>query len=143
MSMVREPGPPPVRPSEPVVRRGRPPARNEIHRAGRLGGMDAGELARRFGTPFYAYDLDVVSRQVAALAAALPPAFDLAYAVKANPNLAVLRHLAGIGLGADVASGGELRHAIRAGIAPDRIVVTEPGKRDEGWRRPSMPACGW
>ena len=46
----------------------------------------------------------------------LPPAFDLAYAVKANPNLAVLRHLTGLGLGADVASGGELRHVLRAGL---------------------------
>jgi diaminopimelate decarboxylase len=131
MSMVREPGPPPVRRSKPVVRRGRPPARNEIHRAGRLGGLDPAALATRFGTPLYAYDLDVVTRQVQALTRALPPAFDLAYAVKANPDLAVLRHLAALGLGADVASAGELRHAVRAGIAPDRIVVTGPGKRDE------------
>ncbi|HEY4189364.1 MAG TPA: hypothetical protein VGM28_03005 [Candidatus Limnocylindrales bacterium] len=131
MSMVREPGPPPMRRAEPVVRRGRPPARNEVHCAGRLGGLDAAALATRFGTPFYAYDLDVVTRQVQALARAMPPAFDLAYAVKANPNLAVLRHLKDLGLGADVASAGELRHAARAGIAADRMVVTGPGKRDE------------
>ncbi len=131
MSLVREPGPPPRRQAVPVVRRGRPPARNEILRNGRLGGHDPATLAERFGTPFYAYDLDVVSRQVAALRAALPDAFDLAYAVKANPNLAVLRHLAGLGLGADVASGGELRHALRAGFDADRIVFTGPGKRDE------------
>ncbi len=36
-----------------------------------------------------------------------------------------------MGLGADVASGGELRHALRAGFSPDRIVITGPGKRDE------------
>lgn len=131
MSMVREPGPPPPGQATPVVRRGRPPARNEILRNGRLGGLRAEDLAERFGTPFYAYDLDVVTRQVEALRAALPPAFDLAYAVKANPNLAVLRHQASLGLGADVASGGELRHVLRAGFAPDRIVFTGPGKRDE------------
>ena len=122
MSISRPPGPPP--------RRGRPPARNEILRNGRLGGVDPGELADRFGTPCYVYDLDVVTRQVEALRAALPDRFDLAYAVKANPLLALLRHLGGLGLGADVASGGELQHAIRAGIPPGRIVFTGPGKRD-------------
>ncbi len=104
---------------------------NEVLRDGRLGGHDPAALAERFGTPFYAYDLDVVTRQVDALRSVLPVAFDLAYAVKANPNLAVLRHVRGLGLGADVASGGELRHVLRAGFAPGRIVFTGPGKRDE------------
>ncbi len=131
MSMVREPGPPPVRVGAPVPRRGRPPSRNEILRSGRLGGQDPAVLAERFGTPFYAYDLDVVTRQVATLRAALPAPFDLAYAVKANPNLAVLRHLSGLGLGADVASGGELRHVLRAGFDAAHVVFTGPGKRDE------------
>jgi diaminopimelate decarboxylase len=131
MSMVREPGPPPARHDAPAVRRGRPPTRNEILRNGRLGGIEPAELAERFGTPFYAYDLDVVGRQASALRAALPARFDLAYAVKANPNLAVLRHLAGLGLGADVASGGELRHVVRAGFAREHVVFTGPGKRDE------------
>ena len=131
MSLARPPGPPPARQPVPPARRGRPPARNEILRRGRLGGEDPSALAARFGTPFYAYDLDVVSGQVAALRAVLPPSFDLAYAVKANPSLAVLRHLAGLGLGADVASGGELRQALRAGIPAARIVFTGPGKRDD------------
>ena len=104
---------------------------NEILRGSRLGGHNPSALAERFGTPFYAYDLDVITRQVVALRSILPAAFDLAYAVKANPNLAVLRHLAGLGLGADVASGGELRHVLRAGFAPERVVLTGPGKRDE------------
>jgi diaminopimelate decarboxylase len=59
---------------------------------------------------------------------------ELAFAVKANPNLAVMRHLAATGLGADVASGGELRHALRAGFGSSRIVFTGPGKRDEELR---------
>ena len=116
MSLVREPGPPPVRRRGARARRGRPPARNEILRDGRLGGIDPAELAERFGTPFYAYDLDVVTRQVEALRGALPDAFDLAYAVKANPNLAVLRHLAGLGLGRGrrVRRGAAARPARRA-----------------------------
>jgi diaminopimelate decarboxylase len=111
-------------------RRGRPPARNEILRGDRLGRMDPAELALRFGTPFYVYDLDVIERQVDALRAALPPVVDIAYAVKANPALAIVAHLGRLGLGADVASGGELATALRAGITADRIVVTGPGKRD-------------
>jgi diaminopimelate decarboxylase len=106
------------------------PARNEILRDGRLGGHDPAALAGRDGTPFFAYDLDVVERQVTALRDVLPPAFDLAYAVKANPNLAIVHHLGRLGVGADVASGGELGHVRRAGIAPDRVVFTGPGKRD-------------
>ncbi|MBA3876985.1 MAG: hypothetical protein C0498_08620 [Anaerolinea sp.] len=112
-------------------RRGRPPARNEILRAGRLGGMDPEGLAGQFGTPLYVYDLDVVSRQVAALRAVLPPSFELAYALKANPALGVVAHLAELGLGADVASGGELATALRAGIPAPVIVMTGPGKRDD------------
>ena len=93
---------------DPSPRRGRPPARNEILRGARLGGMAPDDLADRYGTPLYIYDLDVIERQVASLRACLPPAVDLAYAVKANPALAVVAHLGGLGLGADVASGGEL-----------------------------------
>ncbi len=111
-------------------RRGRPPVRNEILRAGRLGGLSPGELAERFGTPLYVYDFDVIERQATALQAVLPPVAELAYAVKANPALAVIGHLGRLGLGADVASGGELEAVRRAGIAPDRIVMTGPGKRD-------------
>lgn len=111
-------------------RRGRP-ARNEILRAGRFGGLAPGELAERFGTPLYVYDLDVIDRQVAGLRAALPPRAELAYAVKSNPALAVVTHLGRLGLGADVASEGELATALRARIAPERIVMTGPGKRDD------------
>jgi diaminopimelate decarboxylase len=115
-------------------RRGRPPARNEILRGGRLGGLEADDLAARFGTPLYVYDLDVVDRQVAALRSCLPGVVDLAYAVKANPALAVIAHLGRLGLGADVASGGELAAVKRAGIEPGRIVMTGPGKRDDELR---------
>jgi diaminopimelate decarboxylase len=111
-------------------RRGRPAARNEILRAGKLGGVDPEDLAERFGTPLFVYDFDVVTRQVEALRAVLPPSFELAYALKANPALGVVAHLGGLGLGADVASGGELATALQAGIAADGIVMTGPGKRD-------------
>jgi diaminopimelate decarboxylase len=107
-----------------------PPVRNEILQGDRLGGLDPADLAARFGTPYYVYDLDVIERQVHALREAMPPVVDIAYAVKANPSLAIVAHLGRLGLGADVASGGELATAIRAGIRADQIVVTGPGKRD-------------
>ena len=115
-------------------RRGRPPARNEILRAGRFGGLAPDELAERFGTPFYVYDFDVIERQVAALRNVLPSVVELAYAVKANPALAVVAHLGRLGLGADVASGGELETVRRAGIGPERVVMTGPGKREDELR---------
>jgi len=126
MSVVRLP----PRATEPP-RRGRPRARSEILRAGLLGGCDPSALAAEFGTPLYAYDLETVARQATDLRAVLPPVFELAYAVKANPSLGIVAHLAGLGLGADVASGGELATALRAGMAADRIVMTGPGKRDD------------
>ena len=116
------------RPDQP--RRGRPPARNEILQGARLAGLDARALVEQFGSPLYVYDLGVIDRQVAALRAVLPDRVDLAYAVKANPALAIVAHLGALGLGADVASAGELATAVRAGIPADRIVMTGPGKRD-------------
>jgi diaminopimelate decarboxylase len=115
-------------------RRGRPPNRNEILRGGRLAGLAPDLLARRFGTPLYVYDLDAIDRQVAALRAILPPAVELAYAVKANPAVSIVAHLGRLGLGADVASGGELAMVARAGIDADRVIMTGPGKRDEELR---------
>ncbi|MGQ0608725.1 MAG: diaminopimelate decarboxylase family protein [Chloroflexota bacterium] len=95
-----------------------------------VAGIGAEALAAEFGTPLYVYDLDAVDERVAALRAALPPSFELAYAAKANPALAVLAAMGDAGLGLDVASGGELLAARRAGIGPERIVFTGPGKTD-------------
>jgi diaminopimelate decarboxylase len=114
--------------ARPVVTAAAP---NEILQEGRLGGVDPEVLAQEFGTPLYVYDLDVVDRQVDALRAVLPSRFDLAYAVKANPALAVVAHLASRGLGADVASGGELALAERAGIDLRNVIFTGPGKRND------------
>jgi len=109
---------------------GTPPARANAWERGALGGIDPREIAASFGTPCYVYDLDVVAARAARLRAALPPRFDLAYAVKANPSLAVVARLASLGLGADVASAGELEAAYAAGVAAREVVATGPGKSD-------------
>ncbi len=113
---------------------GGPRTRHEILSGGRLGGCEPEVLAAEYGTPLYVYDLETISRQAVALAAVLPPAFELAYAVKANPALGVIAHAASLGLGADVASGGELVAALRAGMPAHSIVMTGPGKREQELR---------
>ncbi len=98
---------------------------------GRLAGLSPEALAEEFGTPFYVYDLDLIGRRVEALRAALPRGFRLAFAVKANPALAVVAHLRSCGVGADIASGGELETVLRAGFDPASVAMTGPGKRDD------------
>jgi diaminopimelate decarboxylase len=95
-----------------------------------LAGISAASLAEEFGTPFFVYDLDLIERRVAALKAVLPRGVRVAFAVKANPALAVVAHLRRCGVGADVASGGELETVLRAGFEPSAIAMTGPGKRD-------------
>jgi diaminopimelate decarboxylase len=87
-------------------------------------------LAEKFGTPYYVYDFDVIERQTARLKRALGRRFELAYAIKANPALSVLAFLAKRGLGADVASRGELAAALAAGFPPARLLATGPAKSD-------------
>jgi diaminopimelate decarboxylase len=107
------------------------PAAGGILEAGRLAGLSPAALAEAFGTPFYVYDLDLIGHRVAALRDVLPRGFRVAFAVKANPALAVVAHLRRCGVGADVASGGELETVLRAGFEPSTIAMTGPGKRDE------------
>jgi diaminopimelate decarboxylase len=95
-----------------------------------VAGLPVEELLDRFGSPLYVYDAQVIRERAARLRAALPEGVDVAFATKANPSPEVLGVLAGAGLGADVASGGELRAVLRAGVAPERIVFTGPGKTD-------------
>ncbi|MFQ3666679.1 MAG: diaminopimelate decarboxylase [Sphingomonadaceae bacterium] len=88
-------------------------------------------LAEQVGTPFYCYSAGTLVRHARVFRdalAAITPAPLLAYAVKANPNLAVIRTLAAEGYGADVVSEGELRRALAAGVAPSRIIFSGVGK---------------
>ena len=87
-------------------------------------------IAEAVGTPVYVYSSATMRRhaQVFREAVAGLDAPLIAYAVKANPNAAVLAVLRDEGLGADVVSGGEYRRAIAAGIAADKIVFSGVGK---------------
>src|SRR5262245_15641988 len=86
------------------------------------------EIVRRCGTPTYAYDIGRVRTQVARLREALPPAVEILYSLKANASLGLCSILAREGLGADVASAGELLIALAAGFSPSRIFLTGPDR---------------
>jgi diaminopimelate decarboxylase len=94
-----------------------------------IGGVSASRLAERVGsTPFFAYDRALITERVAAVRAALPARTELKYAVKANPMPAVLAHMSGLVDGFDVASAGELRHALDTPMPAARISFAGPGK---------------
>jgi len=89
-------------------------------------------LADSVGTPAYVYSAATLRRHAQVVRATLADLDDplVAFAVKANPNVAVLRLLATEGLGADVVSEGEMRRALAAGVPPSRIVFSGVGKTD-------------
>ena len=93
-------------------------------------------IADAVGTPVYVYSTATMLRHVEALRSALAVLGHplIAYAVKANPNSAVIATLAQAGLGADVVSGGEYRRARAAGVRPDKIVFSGVGKTGDEMR---------
>jgi diaminopimelate decarboxylase len=95
----------------------------------RLDGVDLQALAGRVGTPLHAYSAAAIRQRIRDLQAAVQGLDTLVcYAVKANPNLAVLGLMADAGLGADIVSGGELQRSLRAGIPAERIVFSGVAK---------------
>jgi diaminopimelate decarboxylase len=96
-------------------------------------GVPLAAIAESVGTPAYVYSAATLRRHAQVFQAALagleqPPL--VAFAVKANPNVAVLKLLGQEGMGADVVSEGEMVRALAAGIAPERIVFSGVGKTD-------------
>ena len=89
-------------------------------------------IADAIGTPVYVYSAATIRRHVRVFREGVAGCGRgeplVAFAVKANPNAAVLAVLAALGCGADVVSGGELKRARAAGIAGDRIVFSGVGK---------------
>ena len=96
------------------------------------------EMAEAVGTPFYCYSTATLARHFNVLDAALTGAglADrlICYSVKANSNIAVINQLAKLGAGADIVSQGEMLRALRAGIAPEKIVFSGVGKTADEMR---------
>ncbi len=88
-------------------------------------------IAAEVGTPVYVYSTATLERHFTVFRDAFAPRRPLiAYAVKANGNLSVLRTLARLGAGADTVSEGEIRRALAAGVPAERIVFSGVGKTD-------------
>jgi diaminopimelate decarboxylase len=95
-------------------------------------GVSLARIAAEVGTPFYCYATATLERHYRALNdafAGLNAA--ICYALKANSNQAVIKTLAALGAGMDVVSEGELRRALAAGVAADKIIFAGVGKTRE------------
>lgn len=96
-------------------------------------GVPLPALAEALDTPTWVYAGSRIDAAYQGVAEAMKQATDrdvlIAYAIKANANLAILKRLAEAGCGADIVSRGELRRALTAGIAPEKIVYSGVGKR--------------
>lgn len=97
----------------------------------RCDGVALSAVAAEVSTPTFVYSAQAIDEAYDALVRAIPRPCLVAYAIKANGNLTILRRLAERGCGADIVSGGELVRALRAGIEPSKIVFSGVGKTDD------------
>lgn len=94
--------------------------------------IDINRLAEKYDTPLYLYDFDHITARYEELKEAFEGHKSLiSYAVKANSNLSVIRHLAQMDAGADCVSIGEVKRALSAGVERYKIIFSGVGKRDE------------
>jgi len=94
------------------------------------------DLANKYQTPYYVYDFDHITKQYEELKGAFKARKSLiSYAVKANSNLSVVKHLGDLGAGADCVSIGEVKRALKVGIAPYKIIFSGVGKTDDEIRQ--------
>jgi len=93
--------------------------------------IDYKTLTAKYGTPLYLYDFNHITKQYTALKEAFRARKSLiCYAVKANSNLSVIKHLGDMGAGCDCVSIGEVRRAQLAGVANYKIIFSGVGKID-------------
>jgi len=93
------------------------------------------EIAKKVGTPFYAYSHQTLQRHFTAYQKAFAGVPHLiAFAMKANSNIAILRLFAKAGGGVDIVSEGEMHRALAAGIDPKKMVFAGVGKTRQEMR---------
>ncbi len=87
------------------------------------------KLVKKFSTPFYCYSSNAIIQRFKKFELPFKNSNTIiCYAVKANPNIAILKILSNLGAGAEVVSGGELKRALKAGIEAKKIVFSGVGK---------------
>ncbi len=97
-----------------------------------MAGIDIENLVSIYQTPLVVYSESQLLQNVADLKVTIPDGAELIYSLKANPNPMLMQILADQGLIIDVASIGELVHALQYGISPKQIIFGGPGKSPEG-----------
>ncbi|NIC42456.1 diaminopimelate decarboxylase [Aquabacterium sp. A08] len=95
----------------------------------RVEGLPVADLAREHGTPLFVYSQTAMLSALAAYQRGFAGRQALiCYAMKANSSLAVLQTFVQAGCGLDIVSGGELARALRAGVAPEKVIFSGVGK---------------
>lgn len=98
--------------------------------------MDYLALAHKYQTPLYVYDFDHITTQYERLKKEFNARKSLiCYAVKANSNLSLLKHIATLGGGFDCVSIGEVKRALLAGASNYKIIYSGVGKSDDEIRQ--------
>ncbi len=90
--------------------------------------FDFAALAQQYATPFYLYDADGVNARIDAIRQAFENRVKVFYAVKANPNLELLRAVRPVADGLDISSAGELQQALAAGFDAAHMSFAGPAK---------------
>jgi len=85
-------------------------------------------LAENYGTPFFLYDADAINRRINLIRETLELLVEVFFAVKANPNLELLRAVRGVADGLDISSSGELEQAALAGFDMATVSFAGPAK---------------
>ena len=94
-------------------------------------GISAQKLAKKFGTPIYCYSYKRLKENIDNFKSSFKSFAPLiCFAIKANPNVSLIRDIKKLGLGADVVSMGEMMKAIKAGVNPKKIVFSGVGKTE-------------
>lgn len=96
--------------------------------------VPATELVHRYGTPLYVYSLNSITQKVELLRSALTGETNktrILYALKANSNVEILKHISSLGLGADTVSAGEIFLALKSGFQQKNISLAGVGKSDK------------
>ena len=95
-------------------------------------GIPVSDLAGKYGTPLYVYSTNQITKKFETLKKAFGvlPKIKILYALKANSNVEILKHISSLGAGADTVSAGEIFLALESGFPPGSISLAGVGKTD-------------
>lgn len=104
--------------------------------------IDFKKIAKQYHTPLYLYDLDSIIERIRQIKSSLDPEIKLYYAVKANPNLHLLKKIRPEIDGFDISSAGELKQCNQAGINSSILSFAGPGKSPQELQKAIESSCG-